>query len=108
MNCCSGDKLILIKTYDPSPKNPDGSISWYLYRWDDGKNGVRKLVQCPSCGAYYLLQEYSLHKFFGEKSPIFCDYYPVKNPQQADFFNRTYTGIQLERAFNFSFQIIKN
>ena len=32
--CCKNTSE-LIKKYDPKPKNDDGSIKWFLYRWDD-------------------------------------------------------------------------
>ena len=45
------------------PKNPDGSIRCFLYRWDDGKNGTRHLARCRECGSLYLVQAYHIHKF---------------------------------------------
>ena len=48
--------LLPIKEYDPMPKNPDGSIRWFLYRWDDGKNRDRHLARCRECGSLYLVQ----------------------------------------------------
>ncbi|MBQ7999800.1 MAG: hypothetical protein IJ298_01115 [Ruminococcus sp.] len=95
-----------IKEYDPMPKNPDGSIRWFLYRWDDGKNGVRRLARCRICGALYLVQAYHLHKFSAQKNILFEDYYLVKDEQQADYLNRTYTGIQLEHTLVPAFQIL--
>ena len=33
--CCRNKSNIdCIKEYDPRPKNKDGSIRWFLYRWD--------------------------------------------------------------------------
>ena len=106
MNCCAKENFEVIKEYDPTPKNPDGSIRWFLYRWDDGKNGVRRLVRCQECGALYLVQAYHLHKFSEQKDTLFEDCYSVKDEYQADYLNRTYTGIQLEHMMNpvFSFQ----
>ena len=86
----------IIKEYDPMSNNPDGSIRWFLYRWDDGKNGVRRLVRCRSCGTLYLVQAYHLNKFSEQKHTLFEDYYIVKDEREADYLNRTYTGIQLE------------
>ena len=46
MKCCEEKENIeIIKEYDPQPNNKDGSIRWFLYRWDDGKKGVRRLVR---------------------------------------------------------------
>ena len=97
MDCCfQKDQIEIVKEYDPQPKNKDGSIRWFLYRWDDGKNGIRRLVRCRQCGSIYLLQEYHLHKFSRQKDALFRDYYAVKDMRQADYLNRTYTGLQLE------------
>lgn len=96
MNCCKKEVFEIIKEYDPMPKNPDGSIRWFLYRWDDGKNGMRHLVRCRECGSLYLVQAYHLHKFSEQKDTLFEDYYLVKDEREAVYFNRTYTGIQLE------------
>lgn len=97
MDCCfEKGQMEIVKEYDPQPKNKDGSIRWFLYRWDDGKNGVRRLVQCRQCGSLYLLQEYHLHKFSNQKDTLFREYYAVKDMRQADYLNRTYTGLQLE------------
>ena len=99
MKCCEKPNFEIIKKYDPKPQNPDGSISWYLYRWDDGKDGYRKLVRCKSCGAYFLVQCYRLNKFTGKSSEIYEDWYKVKNEMQADSMNRQYTGLQLELKY---------
>ena len=103
MNCCQQKSLEIIKEYDPMPKNPDGSIRWFLYRWDDGKNGIRRLVRCCECGAFYLVQAYHLHKFSKQKDTLFEDFYSVKDERQADYLNRTYTGIQLEHTLKPTF-----
>ncbi|MBO5220094.1 MAG: hypothetical protein J6C52_11725 [Clostridia bacterium] len=105
MNCCKKEAIEIIKEYDPTPKNPDGSIRWFLFRWDDGKNGVRRLVRCRVCGTLYLVQAYHLHKFSGQKDTLFEDYYAVRDEKQADYFNRTYTGMQLEHTRTPDFQI---
>ena len=60
MKCCENEEFELIKKYEPKPKNPDGSIRSFLYRWDDGKDGYRKLVKCKSCGTHFLVQCYKL------------------------------------------------
>ena len=97
MKCCEDTENIeTIKEYDPQPKNRNGSIRWFLYRWDDGKNGVRRLVRCRQCGSLYLLQAYHLNKFSEQKDTLFEDYYDVKSMHQADYLNRTCTGLQLE------------
>lgn len=106
MNCCNKDNLMVVKEYDPMPKNSGGSVRWFLYRWDDGKKGVRRLVCCRVCGALYLVQAYQLHKFSEHKNTLFEDYYPVKDERQADYLNRTYTGIQLEHAAIPAFQFV--
>ena len=90
------ENIHIIKEYDPQPKNKNGAIRWYLYRWDDGKNGVRRLVQCRECGNLYMVQEYHLHKFSQYKDVLFSDWYKVESEQQADYWNRIYTGVQLE------------
>lgn len=46
----------VVKEYDPQPKNKDGSVRWFLYRWDDGKNGVRRLARCKHCGSFFLFR----------------------------------------------------
>ena len=89
------------------PKNPDGSIRWFLYRWDDGKNGMRRLIRCRDCGALYLAQAYHLHKFSEAKDSLFEDYYPVRDEREADHLNKSYTGIQLEHAMQPAFKLIK-
>ena len=44
--CCMNKRNIhIVKEYDPQPKNKDGTIRWFLCRWDDGKKGVRRLVK---------------------------------------------------------------
>ena len=87
------------------PKNQDGSIRWFLFRWDDGKDGVRRLVRCRTCGALYLVQAYHLHKFSPLREIQFEDYYSVKDEREADYINRTYTGIQLEHRMKPEFQL---
>ena len=76
MNNCCKIGCELVKKYDPKPKNADGSIKWFLYRWDDGKNGYRKLVRCKECGSFYLIQCYKLNKFSGriflQARSLFC------------------------------------
>ena len=99
MKCCENEEFELIKKYDPKPKNPDGSIRWFLYRWDDGKNGYRKLVRCKHCGQYFLVQCYRLNQFAETSRNWHKDWYAVENELQADFLNHTYTGPQLERAY---------
>lgn len=89
------------------PKNSDGSIRWFLFRWDDGKRGIRQFVSCCSCGALYLVQAYHLHKFSNQKDMLFEDYYLVKDEQEADYINKTYTGIQLEHRMKPEFQLKK-
>lgn len=97
MDCCKQKENVkIIKEYDPQPKNKNGSIRWFLYRWDDGKSGVRRLVCCEGCGALYLVQAYHLHKFSEYKDTLFEDWYLVESEKQADDLNRNYTGIQLE------------
>ena len=85
-----------VKKYDPKPKNSDGSIKWFLYRWDDGKNGYRKLVRCRECGRFFLVQCYKLNKFSDNADVLYEDWYAVDDEAQADLLNRKYTGIQLE------------
>lgn len=86
----------VIKEYDPQPKNKDGSIRWFLYRWDDGKQGVRRLVKCKNCGASYLVQTYHLHKFSPYKDISYEDWYFIESEKEADISNRDYTGVQWE------------
>lgn len=107
MICCKNGVFEIIKEYDPMPKNPDGSIRWFLYRWDDGKKGVRRLVRCRKCGLLYLVQSYHLHKFSEHKDILFEDYYLVSDERKADYINRNYTGIQLEREMKPAFQLQK-
>lgn len=95
--CCERQETIeTLKKYDPQPKNKSGSVRWYLYRWDDGKRGYRKLVRCGQCGALYLVQAYQLHLFSGQSDTWFEDWYRVASAKQADDWNRSYTGLQLE------------
>ena len=93
--------------YELLYKREFSSIRWFLYRWDDGKNGIRRLVRCQKCGALYLVQAYHLHKFSEQNDTLFEDYYIVKDEREADYLNRTYTGIQLEHQLNpiFWFQV---
>ena len=86
----------IIKEYDPKPRNADGSIRWFLYRWDDGKKGVRRLARCRKCGAYFLIQAYQLHKFSRYKDIKYEDWYPIENEREADKVNMAYTGLQWE------------
>lgn len=96
MICCKNDDFEEIKKYEPKPKNRDGSIRWFLYRWDDGKDGYRKLVRCKNCGAYFLVQCYNLNMFSENPDIIYEDWYPVVSEKEADRINREYTGPDLE------------
>ena len=99
MKCCDNAKYEIIKKYDPKPKNPDGSIRWFLYRWDDGKDGYRKLVRCKNCNSLFLVQCYELNKFSNDNQ-MHEDWYVVKSESEADALNRKHTGIQLELKYN--------
>lgn len=96
--CAENDNMSLVKTYDPKPKNKDGSIRWFLFRWDDGKDGFRRLMKCSKCGAFYLVQAFHLYNSSVPDDVLFEDWYYVENEQQADLWNRKYTGIQLEQT----------
>ena len=107
MNCCQLKKDIatkselmknydIVKEYDPQPKNKDGSIRWFLYRWDDGKNGVRRLARCKHCGCVFLIQAYRLNKFSEYADVQFEDWYPIGSEIEADYANQNYTGLQWE------------
>ena len=100
MNKCCENSCVTIKKYDPAPKNSDGSIKWFLYRWDDGKSGYRKLVRCSKCGRFYLVQCYQLNKFSDNADAQYEDWYSVDNETHADRLNKKYTGIQLEHKMN--------
>ena len=99
MKCCRNENFELIKKYEPKRKNPDGSISWFLYRWDDGKDGYRRLVRCKSCGVYFLVQCYKLNKFSENPDKLYEDWYMVESEAAADRLNKRYTGCELERRF---------
>ena len=105
MHQCISSNFITVKTYDPMPKNPDGSIRWFLWRWDDGKQGCRRLVRCAQCGALFLVQSYRLNKFSQYRDILFEDFYAVTDEAHADRLNRTYTGIQLEHALKAAFRL---
>ena len=107
MNCCGNEDFDIIKEYDLMPKNQDGSIRWFLFRWDDGKNGVRRLVRCRACGALEWVQAYHLHKFSEQRETLFEDYYSVEDEREADYINRTYTGIELEHRMKPILQLQK-
>ena len=107
MNNCCKSNCELIKKYDPKPKNSDGSIKWFLYRWDDGKNGYRKLVRCKECGNFYLIQCYKLNKFSDNADTLFEDWYAVDSEEQADLLNKNYTGVQLEHKMKEIYRICK-
>ena len=77
----------------------------FLFRWDDGKKGIRRLVLCRSCNRLYLVQSYYLHKFSQYKDVLFEDWYPVGSEKQADYWNRTYTGIQMEHKMTPAFRL---
>ena len=82
------EHLPVIRQYNPRPKNQDGSVRWFLYRWDDGKSGMRK-QSVPGSG------------LSGEQVSIsaavwFEDWYPVKSETEADQINRIFTGPQWE------------
>lgn len=100
MNNCCEFSFEIIKEYDPAPKNSDGSIKWFLYRWDDGKNGCRKLVKCRECGSFYLVQCYCLNKFSSNADVQYEDWYAVDSEAHADRLNKNYTGVQLEHKLN--------
>ena len=70
-----------------------------MYRWDDGKDGYRKLVRCKNCGAYFIIQCYKLNKFSESSDKIYEDWYSVENEMCADRLNSQYTGPELERMF---------
>ena len=95
MDCCYANSEP-VREYDPQLRNPQGGIRWFLYRWDDGKRGVRRLMHCRHCGAFHLVQAYRLNRFSVQRDCLFEDWYAVENPRQADFLNRTCTGVQLE------------
>jgi len=98
MRCCEKEENVeRLRDYDPRPRNPDGSIRWYLYRWDDGKDGCRHLARCRRCGALYLVQAYRLNKFSDQWNTLFEDWYFVEGVEQAEEWNLLYTGPQLER-----------
>lgn len=105
MNCCKNGELDIIKEYEPKPKNADGSIHFFLYRWDDGKDGVRRLVKCRKCGKLYLVQAYHLNKFSEYVDVTYEDYYAVSDEKEADFINRTMTGTELEKKRKASFSL---
>lgn len=105
MICCENEAFDVIKAYKSTPQNRDGSIRWFLFRWDDGKDGVRRLVRCRTCGALYLVQAYHPNPFSEWRETLFEDYYPVKDEREADYVNRTYTGIQLEHKMKPEFQL---
>lgn len=86
----------VVKEYDPQPKNKDGSVRWFLYRWDDGKNGVRRLARCKHCGSFFLIQAYHLHKFSEYANVQFEAWYSIGSESEADYANATYTGLQWE------------
>lgn len=107
MKCCQMIKKTLskrelmknytvIKEYDPQPKNEDGSTRWFLYRWDDGKSGVRRLIKCKKCGCFFLIQDYHLHKFSKNANVQYEDWYPIEGEIEADYANTKYTGLQWE------------
>lgn len=96
MKVCCKTASELVKRYDPKPKNRSGSIKWFLYRWDDGKNGYRKLIRCRECGNMYLVQCYKLNKFSDNADIRYEDWYAVNSEAHADRLNNTYTGVQLE------------
>ena len=99
--CCKIDENVkVIKQYDPQPKNKSGSVRWYLYRWDDGKNGYRKLVRCNQCGTLYLVQAYQLHTFSEQRDKWFEDWYLVDNEKKAYTCN-----VRSPFSSNFSFSI---
>ena len=107
MLCCENSAVMcktdlydcfdVIKEYDPKPKNPDGSTRFYLYRWDDGKDGYRLLVRCKECGKFFLVQRYKLSKFTENPDMIYEDWYDVVSENEADRLNRSLTGPQLEK-----------
>lgn len=102
------EHFILLKEYDPQPKNADGSIRRFLYRWDDGKNGVRRLVQCKHCGSYFLIQAYHLHKFSKYANVLYEDWYSIGSVEEADRANESYTGLQWELKHKPAFKCADN
>ncbi|MBQ8541638.1 MAG: hypothetical protein IJ435_09230 [Clostridia bacterium] len=96
---CEHKAFEIIKEYDPKPKNPDGSTRWFLFRWDDGKDGYRQLVKCKSCNAYFLVQCYRLSKFADGEGRMHRDWYAIRDEKDADVLNAKYTGMELERNF---------
>ncbi|MBQ8780757.1 MAG: hypothetical protein IJZ72_03695 [Oscillospiraceae bacterium] len=100
MNKCCSISSETVKKYDPMPKNKDGSIKWFLYRWDDGKNGYRKLVRCRECGGLYIVQSYRLNKFSANADVQYEDWYAVNDEAQTDLLNQKYTGVQLEHKLD--------
>lgn len=99
MVCCENEAFKVIKKYDPKPKNPDGSTRWFLYRWDDGKDGYRKLIRCINCGSCFLVQCYKLSMFADNEGKMHEDWYAVSDEKEADRLNEKYTGLQMERKF---------
>ena len=64
--------------------------------WDDGKSGVRRLVQCRHCGSFFMVQAYRLNKFSKFGGIKYEDWYRVKNETESDKINKAYTGLQWE------------
>lgn len=97
-------EIEVIKEYPAKPKNKDGSIRWYLYRWDDGKDGYRFLARSRKTNQLYLVQKYMLVKLLNTPNTIFEDWYEVESERQADKWNRELTGPELERKYKANFK----
>ncbi|MGM9637618.1 MAG: hypothetical protein ACI3YK_06505 [Eubacteriales bacterium] len=89
----------IVKEYHPKPKNPDGSVRRYLYRWDDGKDGVRRLARCRLCGRTFLIQSYHLSQIADPEGILYEDWYDIDSEEEADLVNDAMTGLQYELRY---------
>lgn len=82
-----------VKDYGSTQLNSDGSVKHYLHTWDDGS---RYLIQCPVCGAFFLVQNSEYH---GSEDSYYSDWFQVNNAEHALLLNELYNGFQIE--FNY-------
>lgn len=73
----------------------DRAYDHNLHTWDDGG---RFLAKCKNCGGYVLVQKSEYHSTFGDDA-YYTDYFPVKDAEEADLFNRKYDGFSIEKEF---------
>lgn len=87
-------KMVIIKRYGDTFYNADKSVKHYLHTWDDGG---RYLIQCPQCGAYFLVQKSEFHS---SEDSYYTDWFQVESIQYAEMINEELSGFDIEMEYD--------